>query len=175
MKEAQQRATGLLCLFFLCCLLAGPGGARAGQPALSGSKAPIEITADRLDIDQKQKKAVFRGRVVARQEKMTIEAETITIFFSGKNNEVKEIVAAGRQVRIDFKGKTATCAKSTYIAAGNKIVLTGKPVLKDGKNVITGDKIIFFLDEERSIVEGKSNSRVKTTIYPGQQGLFDRQ
>ncbi len=162
----------LFCLLGFGCLLCRSGDAGAGQPPLSKSRAPIRITADRLDIDQKQKKAVFTGNVVASQEDMTIAAATVTIFFTARDNEVREIIAAGKPVKIDFRGKTATCARSTYIAAGNKIVLTGKPVLKDGQNVITGDKIIFFLDEERSIVEGRKNSRVKTTIFPGQKGLF---
>ena len=103
---------------------------------------------------------------------MTLQADTMTILFVEKENDVKEIIANG-SVTIDLDKKRATCETAHFYTADNKIILTGNPLLKEGKNVIEGEKIIFFLNEERSIVEGKKNSRVKTTIFPGQKGLFN--
>ena len=161
-----------ICLssFLIILLLAAPLFSAA--PTFNASKAPIDISANRLDIDQKKGQAIFKGAVVARQEKMTLQADTVTILFSEKENEVKEIIASG-SVTIDLGKKRATCKTAHFYTADNKVILTGKPLLKEGKNVIEGEKIIFFLNEERSIVEGKKDSRVKTTIYPGQKGLFD--
>jgi len=160
-----------ICLgsFLLVILLTSP--VFSASPAFKSSKAPIDITADRLDIDQKKGEAVFKGKVVARQKDMTLQADVISIIFAKKENEVKEIIAKG-SVTINLGQKMATCTTAHFYTNDNKVILTGKPQLREGKNIIEGEKIIFFLNEERSIVEGKKNSRVKTTIFPGQKGLF---
>ncbi|NIA19407.1 MAG: lipopolysaccharide transport periplasmic protein LptA [Xanthomonadaceae bacterium] len=161
-----------ICLnsFLLILLLAVP--AFSAEPLFKSSKAPIDITADRLDIDQQKGQAVFKGEVIARQDEMTLQADTMTILFVEKENDVKEIIANG-SVTIDLGEKRATCETAHFYTAVNKVILSGKPLLKEGKNVIEGEKIIFFLNEDRSIVEGKKDSRVKTTIFPGQKGLFN--
>ncbi|MCD6151539.1 MAG: lipopolysaccharide transport periplasmic protein LptA [Deltaproteobacteria bacterium] len=161
-----------ICLnsFLIILLMAVPGF--SAEPLFKSSKAPIDISSDRLDIDQQKGQAIFKGEVIARQDKMTLQADTMTILFVEKENDVKEIIANG-SVTIDLDKKRATCETAHFYTADNKIILTGNPLLKEGKNVIEGEKIIFFLNEERSIVEGKKNSRVKTTIFPGQKGLFN--
>jgi len=97
------------CLRFICLgsfltilLMAAP--AFSAEPLFKSSKAPIDITADRLDIDQQKGQAVFKGKVVARQDKMTLQADTMTILFLEKKNEVKEIIAEG-SVTIDLDKK----------------------------------------------------------------------
>jgi lipopolysaccharide export system protein LptA len=161
-----------ICLnsFLLIVLIAVP--AFSTEPLFKSSKAPIDISSERLDIDQQKGQAVFKGGVIARQDEMTLQADIMTILFDEKENEVKEIIADG-SVTIDLGKKRATCETAHFYTADNKVILTGTPLLKEGKNVIEGEKIIFFLNEERSIVEGKKDSRVKTTIFPGQKGLFN--
>jgi len=39
-------------------------------------------------------------------------------------------------------------------------------VVREGTNVIRGERIIFYVDEERSVVEGGKGSRVSTSITP---------
>ena len=161
-----------ICLssFLIILLMAVP--VFSAEPLFKSTKAPIDITADRLDIDQQKGQAIFKGKVIARQDKMTLQADTMTILFVEKENDVKEIIANG-SVTINLDKKRATCETAHFYTADNKVILTGKPLLREGENVIEGEKIIFFLNEERSIVEGKKNSRVKTTIFPGQKGLFN--
>lgn len=154
----------------LIVLMAAP--AFSSAPLFKSSKSPIDISSERLDVDQQKGKAVFKGNVIARQDKMLLQADIMTILFDEKQNEVKEIIAKG-SVTIDLDKKRATCKTAHFYTTENKVILTGTPQLKEGKNVVEGEKIIFFLNEERSIVEGKKNSRVKTTIFPGQNGLFN--
>jgi len=164
--------SGFICLscFLIILLVSMP--ALAAKPLFKSSKAPINISSDHLDIDQQKGQAIFTGKVIARQDKMTLQADTMTILFIEKENNVKEIIANG-SVTINLDKKRATCETAHFYTADSKVILTGKPLLREGKNVIEGEKIIFFLNEERSIVEGKKNSRVKTIIFPGQKGLFN--
>ena len=38
--------------------------------------------------------------------------------------------------------------------------------MQEGDNIIKGERIIFFLKENRGIVESSSTRRVTATIYP---------
>ena len=161
---------------FLVVLLLGLSTAvlaqAADKPVFFGdSKDPVDITADKLDFNQKKRVAVFRGNVIARQAETTLEADELRVVFSsGSEQELKEIIATGKKVSVKLKDKKAVCRKMHYFAEGRKIVLTGNPSIDDGKNVISGEEIIFFIDEERSVVKSGQKRRVKTTIFPGQRG-----
>ncbi len=162
--------------FFLLLLILGLSAAVLAQAAdkpvfFGNSKDPVDITADKLDFNQKKRVAVFSGNVVARQAKTTLEADTLRVVFtSGAEQDLKEIVATGKKVTVKLQDKKAVCRKMHYYAVARKIVLTGNPSLDDGKNVISGEEITFFLDDERSVVKSGQNQRVKTTIFPGQRG-----
>jgi len=169
------KKAGADCLILLLLvLLSGwvvPVGA-AEKPVFFGdSKDPVDIAADKLDFDQKNHVAVFSGDVVVRQAKTTLEADKLQIFFAqGSEQDLKEIVATGKKVIVKMEGKKALCRKMHYFAAGRKIILTGDPSLDDGKNIISGEEITFFLDDERSVVKSGRQRRVQTTIFPGQRG-----
>ena len=144
----------------------------AEKPIFFGkSKEPVNIAADKLDFDQKKHVAVFTGNVIVQQAKTTLEADTLRVLFApGKTQDLKEIIATGKQVVVKMEQKKALCRKMHYFAVDRKIVLTGKPSLDDGKNIISGEAITFFIDEERSVVKSGQQRRVKTTIFPGQRG-----
>ncbi|HDS17179.1 MAG TPA: lipopolysaccharide transport periplasmic protein LptA [Proteobacteria bacterium] len=165
-------------IFFLG--LTGFGGAWAGaaEPIapnalfLSKNKAPIDIVADQLDFDQKKKEALFSGKVVARQAETELHAEKLKLVFAGEEQRLEEVIATGAKVVIRLEGKKALCRRMHYFAGERKIILSGEPTLDDGRNVIAGEEILFFLDEERSVVKSGAQQRVKTTIFPGQRGLL---
>lgn len=146
--------------------------AQASQkPAFfSKSKDPVDITSDKLDFDQKKNLAIFTGNVVARQAETSLEADTLKVVFADSDQALREIIATGKEVVIKLQGKKALCRKMYYYAVERKIVLTGNPSLDDGKNIISGEEITFFIDEERSVVKSGQKKRVKTTIFPGQRG-----
>ncbi|MBN2808047.1 MAG: lipopolysaccharide transport periplasmic protein LptA [Deltaproteobacteria bacterium] len=143
----------------------------AQAPVFFGkSKEPVDITADKLDFDQKKNIAVFSGKVVARQGKTSLEADVLNIVFAEADQSLSEITATGKEVVIKLQGKKALCQKMYYNAVERKLVLTGNPSLDDGKNVVRGEEITFFLDAERSVVKSGQQKRVTTTIFPGQRG-----
>jgi lipopolysaccharide export system protein LptA len=46
-------------------------------------------------------------------------------------------------------------------------------VLHDGPNQIAGDRVIVYLDEDRSVVEG-GDKRVKAVLFPERDGTRAR-
>ncbi|MBN9452813.1 MAG: organic solvent tolerance protein OstA [Bosea sp.] len=67
---------------------AAPAKARGASSALGGlggdSKEPIKIDADKLDVLDKENKAVFSGNVVAVQGETTVRCTVMTVLYEGR-------------------------------------------------------------------------------------------
>ncbi|OGP79938.1 MAG: lipopolysaccharide transport periplasmic protein LptA [Deltaproteobacteria bacterium RBG_16_49_23] len=165
------KGVGLFCVFLFLILFFTPGGAqekKAGSAKGFGfmtSRSPIEITSDTVEGDQKQNRVAFKGNVVAKQEEATLYANLVVVHYDTEMKKIKEIVATGN-VRIVQLDRRATCQKATFFQNENKIVLDGEAVIREGDNIVRGERVIYLVDEERSYVEGGKGSRVTTTIVP---------
>ena len=52
--------------------------------------------------------------------------------------------------------------ESEYDGVARTVTLTGSPRLWEGKNIVTGEKMIFHIDDQRFVVKGK----VGLSIFP---------
>ena len=149
------------------------GGGKGGEKGLktdrgfgfTASRAPIDITSDTVEADQKTNTVTFKGNVVAKQEDTTLYANTLTITYDQNTKKLKEIVAVGN-VKVVQLDRRATGQKATFDQDKNKVVLDGDAVVREGANVIRGERITFYVDEERSVVEPVKGGRVSTSITP---------
>lgn len=155
---------GLLCLFTLLLVLGNAQEKRTGF-GFTTSRSPIEITSDSVEGDQKEHRITFRGNVVAKQEDATLHAHQVVVLYDSETKKIKEIVATGN-VRIVQLDRRATCQKATFYQLENKVVLDGEVVLREGDNVVRGERLVYLLNEDRSYVEGGRGGRVVTTIVP---------
>jgi lipopolysaccharide export system protein LptA len=166
----------LLCLFLFLVSGESQEKRRGGKAAektpksegivgFTASRAPIDITSDTVEADQKTNTVTFKGNVVAKQEDTTLYANTLTIFYDEKTKKLKEIVAVGN-VKVVKLERRATSQKATFDQDKNKVVLDGDAVVREGANVIRGERITFYVDEERSVVEPVKGGRVSTSITP---------
>lgn len=78
---------------------------------------------------------------------------------------IRMVEATGR-VNIKKADGQATCQKAVYYEEQRKIVLTGEPVAWQNGTRVSGKRIIMFLDEDRSVVEGDSQ-----VIIEGEGGV----
>jgi lipopolysaccharide export system protein LptA len=85
-----------------------------------------------------------------------------------EGQRLQEVVAVGN-VRIDNGTRWATGGRAVFEQGDRTLVLTETPVLHDGSNEVAGDRVVVYLDENRSIVEG-GRKRVKAVLYPNQNG-----
>ena len=79
---------------------------------------------------------------------------------------LRDIVAEGHVV-ITQKGRRATGGIAVFSQQLRQLVLGGDPVLRDGPNEVTGDRIVVYVDEGRSVVESSGSKRVSAVLYPG--------
>jgi lipopolysaccharide export system protein LptA len=132
---------------------------------------PVNISSDSLEYSNKENTAIFRGNVVARQGDMSMFADQMEATYAGKaggKNEkggIKELAATGN-VKIIQGDRIATGQKIVFYGDEQKIVATGNPRVWQGDNVIVGNKITVYLKQDRSVVEGTPQARVSATIQP---------
>lgn len=144
----------------------------------SERRGPIEITSDRLDAFQERNMVVFTGNAVAAQGKDTIKADSITLFYrktapGGPAGE-RKLSGTGELERIEAKGgvtvagegRTVTGNEAVYYDDAQKIVVSGNAVMREGDNVVRGERVIVLLAEDRGIVESAAGGRVTAIFYP---------
>jgi lipopolysaccharide export system protein LptA len=144
-------------------------------------KEPVTVTADKLEYDYKANVIVYRGDVVATQGDTKLRSDTLTVTLAAADKSdgapdapakggqrLQEIVAVGN-VRIDDGTRWATGGRAVFEQSNRTFVLTETPVLHDGSNEVAGDRVVVFLDENRSVVEG-GRKRVKAVLYPSNDG-----
>lgn len=185
----------LFLLMFLCGMF--PHCFESAWSQSVGSE-PIHIEADRMESDNQQDIVVFLGHVVARQGEIVIRADKMTVNYSTPQNDrsneayrrVDDMSSEPREdpakkpadnmtqrIKVIFAQGNVKIVKGDWVAVGNsmeyyatqrKVLLTGDAKAWQDKNMVTGDSIVLYLDEGKSIVErsGKEGKRVKAFIYP---------
>lgn len=147
------------------------------------SKEPIKIDADRLDVFDKEGRAVFAGNVVAVQGESTMNCSLMTVMYEQKRGEGQQASAPGPQgaddsaiKQIDCKGpvtivsktQVATGNNATFDRVANKILLVGDATLSDGPNVTKGERVVYDLNSGVANIETKPGGRVRALFVPGQ-------
>lgn len=156
------------------------GETKAERAKAMKGGGPIEIVSDRMDAYNQEKLVVFSGNVVATQKDKVIKADRILVYYKkdGKGSAKPASASAPEETgdldRIEAKGnvritqgdKIVTGEDGIFYNDEQKIIMTGNPVMREGNNVIKGDRIVVLLDEDRGVVESAKDKRVTATIYP---------
>lgn len=161
---------GLVALATLCGGTAAAqdfGAAFAGFDA--GSGEPIQIEADRLEVRDEEKLAVYSGNVRVRQGGTVLEAPELKVFYAGEavaggppGSQVSRI-EAGPSVTVRSEDRTASGAQAVLDMARDRITMTGDVVVTQGPNVVRGERLVVDLDTKQGRMEG---GRVQTLITP---------
>ena len=161
-------------VFFVFSFLAS--FASSGLCKEAKKKAPkpsqaIRITSDRMEAYDQKGTVVFLGNVVARKGNLTIYADRLEVFYSQKKTadnkkkrNLKKIVVRGH-LKIVQGRRRATAKEAVYFKPQEKIVLLRNAQVWDGRNTIKGDKIVLYVNENRSVVESSGKDRVEAVVY----------
>jgi len=128
-------------------------------------KDPIYITSDWMEVDQKKNTITYKGRVVTIQADMTMRSETLRAYYEPEMKQMKEIVAEG-SVQATQGNRVATGDKAVFNGKTKTVTLTGNPVMRQGNNQVSGTRIIYYVEDDRAVAEGKGEVRVRAVIFP---------
>jgi lipopolysaccharide export system protein LptA len=113
----------------------------------------------------KERLILFKGNVVARQKDVVIYADTIETKLLEEGKGIETVVADGN-VKIQQGVRVGTGQKAVFYNLDRRVVLTGEPKVWEGENMVSGEEIIFNIDQNRVEVKGGSRGRGKVKIYP---------
>ncbi len=158
------------CLFGLPAARAAAAAAPdAGKKTVNAfefnKKDPIYITADWMEVDQGKSTIVYKGRVVAVQSDMTMRSDTLTAFYDPEMKQMKQIVLDGK-VNATQGTRVATGDRAIFDDKAKTVTLTGNPVMRQGNNQVSGAKVVYYIEQDRALVEGDGKVRVSATIFP---------
>lgn len=166
-------------LFRYVCFLAVllPFATSAQDSVKRDTEKPVEITADALEVLQKEQQAIFKGNVVATQGDMRLSAETMKVFYrtgeqaKGDAQAVSKIEVQGN-VFLATPDESARGKSGLYNVDDKKITLKEDVVLTRGENVVKGQVLEYDLVTGRSRIVGAGE--VGSTSKEGDGGKKGR-
>ncbi len=142
------------------------GKAGTSEPAATGKQAqPVTVDADQLESLQKEGLVIFTGNVVARQDGSVQYADRLEVYLDASGDRIVRTVSTG-SVRIITKDcRTGTARRAEYYDAEQRVILIGNARVWQDDNVVTGERITMYMAEDRSVVEGGRQERVKAVFH----------
>lgn len=143
---------------------------------------PVKIESNKLEVRDKEKLAIFTGNVFVQQGDTTMRSPVLRVYYEGDakskkpskhgkasakpaksgkvsktetnvQQKIKRIEALGGVI-VTSKDQKATGDRADFEMKKNIVILTGNVVVTQGKNVMTGAKLIVDLNTSRAHMEG---------------------
>lgn len=129
--------------------------------ALKGhnAKSPVDVEADRIEVQDRADRAVFSGNVVVRQSDLTITAGRLTVAYAragGSGSVDIDRLDASGGVFIRSPGETARGEFAVYDLNRRLITVVGGVELNQGTNRISGGRLVIDLNSGRAVVDGRT-------------------
>jgi lipopolysaccharide export system protein LptA len=155
-----------------CQSAAGQGFGEAFSGFSTESDQPIQIEADRLEVHDEEKLAVYKGNVSVRQGETLLKTTELRVHYSGEGGgtapgaAVERIEASGK-VLVQSGDQTASGDQAVFEMASDTVTLSGDVVLTEGDNIMRGERLVVNLRTKEARIEG---GRVQTILTPGRGG-----
>ena len=146
--------------------------------------APIDVAADRLDVDDHAKQAVFAGDVRALQAGFQLHSAELTATYTGaagmasgdgkgNNQEAAKLtrIQAKKNVEVTSKeGQKATGDWADYDTRANTVTLGGEVIMTQGKNVVRGTKLVIDMTTGESVISTEPGARGGQPMISSSEG-----
>jgi lipopolysaccharide export system protein LptA len=146
----------LLAPLALATAAAAVAQSREPVSALKGhnSDAPIDLTADRLEVQDRADRAIFAGNVHVKQDQLTLDTSRLTVAYSSSGGvQIKRLDASGG-VTVRSPSETARGAFGIYDLDRKLITLVGNVVLQRQGSQLSGQRLVIDLDSGRAVIDG---------------------
>lgn len=134
-----------------------------GQQAGSGlkghnSNAPVDVLADRIEVQDRNGRAIFAGNVQARQGNLSLNSARLTVVYangSGSGTQIQRLEASGGVV-LRSPSETARSQFAVYDLDRKIVTMVGGVVLDQGANHVEGGRLVLDLNSHRAVMDGGS-------------------
>ena len=147
-------------LVLLPLLAVVPALGQSSGSALKGhnSNAPVDVGADRIEVQDRANRAMLTGNVVATQGNLTMNSARLTVLYAsggsgGGNTQIQRLEASGG-VRLHTPTETARSQYAIYDVPRRLVTMIGSVNLDQGANHVQGGRLVLDLDTHRAVVDG---------------------
>jgi len=157
----RMRSVGIILATALFAGTAAVAQVKQEQPrsALGGhnTNAPVDVTSERIEVQDRADRAVFSGNVHATQADLTLDTQRLTVAYSGGQGtsglQINRLDAAGGVV-VNSPSETAKGDFGVYDLDRKLITLIGNVQLTRDNNRVNGSRLVIDLDSGRAVVDG---------------------
>lgn len=110
---------------------------------------PLDVAAERMELDQASGKVVFTGGVTATQGELTLKCARLTARMNDKG--LSDVQAD--EVTLITGTWTATAASARYDDRAGTVTLSGAPTVRRGRDVLVGARIVVWPETGKLVVE----------------------
>jgi len=154
-------------------LFSASAGLSSAWALRSDRNQPIDIRADRVEVDQRKQTSHYLGHVRLQQGSLKIDADDVMVYM--QNGKLHKIVISGNPARFQQQPEgsktvvTSQAQNMEYYAGEQRLLLKHNAEVNQGGNQFHGDFIEY--DTRTSTVKANtdenSQSRVHAIIQPG--------
>ena len=122
------------------------------------SNAPVDVSADRIEVQERADRAIFAGNVRVKQAELTLDTARLTVAYTGGSQtsggvQIRRLDAAGGVV-VRSPSETAKGDFGIYDLDRKLITLIGTVQLNRGNNQVNGSRLVIDLDSGRAVIDG---------------------
>jgi lipopolysaccharide export system protein LptA len=124
--------------------------------ALKGhdKSAPVDVTADRIEVQDRADRAIFAGNVHVKQAELSLDTPRLTVAYSSSGGvQIRRLDAAGGVV-VRSPSETAKGDFGVYDLDRRLITLIGNVQLNRGANQVNGSRLVIDLESGRAVIDG---------------------
>ncbi len=144
--------------FMLLPLSAAPAFGQGAVSALKGhdSNAPVDVAADRIELQDRADRAVLTGNVNVTQGDLKLTSQRLTVAYSrAGGTQIQRLDAAGG-VTVRSPSETARGEFAIYDLNRRLITMLGGVVLIRGGSEVRGGRLVIDLNSGRATVDGSA-------------------
>jgi lipopolysaccharide export system protein LptA len=126
---------------------------------------PVTVDSDRMERFGKESLIIFTGNVVVRHNNSVQYADRMEVYLDEKGDKILRTVSTGSVRIVTRDCKTGTAKRAEYFDLEQRVVLIGNARVWQDDNVVSGDTITIYLAQDRNVVLGGKQERVKAVFY----------
>ena len=124
--------------------------------------APIDVTSEKLAIDETANTALFTGDVVVVQGTMTLYAPWVKVFYNEAQDGISNMRAKGGVTLIQNE-EAAEGEEAVYDLEKEVMVMTGDVLVTQKLSAIAADKMTIKMDDGTALMTGRVKTLLRTS------------